>query len=240
MPRILPDGYDVLVLPLTEGTSTHPNAGTAGSSGDWIEYGTPLNNAIGLLKINNNRNAIYTPSSYLVNLRCGAGGGNDVVVSPNISLSGWVFLRRYTNYFAELFNKQYFLNGWSNPFLTFGFQLVNTNDGQLDLYITLGGTLQFIRTPSNFTVPVGSWSHIGGTWDGTTLKLYINGSLAVSNTFSGVIDFNTSGRGQWYCGGIPGSSTNQDPPAIFQDIRVANITRPQSYFANIYYNGFLP
>lgn len=232
MVRIAPDANDVLVHFLNDAAGTHVNAGTAGTSGNFVDYGSPIFGATGLLG-----DAMYSPSAYLVNARNGSGGANDTLITPNISLSGWILMRRGTTYPAEIFNKQYFLNGWSNPFLTFGFQTHTTNDGECDLYITLNGTLQFVRTPASYVIPIGKWSHIGGTWDGATLKFYINGSLAISSPFSGVIDYGTSGRGQWYVGGIPGTSTNQDPPIIVQDIRVANVARPQSYFANIYHAG---
>lgn len=243
MPRILPDSHDVLVLPLSEGTSTHPNAGTAGSAGDWSEYGSPVNNAMGLLNIGGSRLGLYIPGSILISsVRNGAGGGNDVTTPSEISLSGWVFMRKYPSVAGEIFNKQYYLNGWSSPFLTFGFQMHTAQNGQVDLYITSGGVLQTqLRTPVNFSIPVGSWCHLGGTWNGTTLSIYINGSLATSANYTATIDFGTSGnRGKWYTGGIPGTGTNQESSIIVQDVRVADIARPQSYFANIYYNGFLP
>ncbi len=234
MARIAPDGYDVMVLQLNETGPTRINSGTLGSSANWTDYGSPVSGATGVLG-----DAMYIPSAFLVNARNGSGGANDVLVTPNISLSGWVFIRRGPSYAGEIFNKQYFLNGWSSPFLTFGFQTHTAGDGQCDLYITLGGVLQSaVRTPSSFPIPIYKWAHIGGTWDGSTVRFYINGSLAASTAFSGTIDYGTAGnRGQWYVGGIPGSSTNQDGVVIVQDIRVANIVRPQSYFANIYYNG---
>lgn len=234
MVRIAPDGNDVMVLQLNEAGPTRVNTGTLGSSANWTDYGSPVSNAQGLLG-----DAIYIPSAFLVNARNGSGGANDVLVTPNISLSGWVFIRRGPSYAGEIFNKQYFLNGWSSPFLTFGFQTNSTGDGQCDLYITLGGVLQTqVRTPAAFPMPIYKWTHIGGTWDGTTVRFYVNGSLAASSNFSGTIDYGSAGnRGQWYVGGIPGTSTNADGVVIVQDIRVANITRPQSYFANIYYSG---
>jgi hypothetical protein len=234
MARVLPDGNDVMVFQLDESGPTRTNKGTLGSSADWTDYGSPVSDAQGLLG-----DAMYIPSAYLVNARNGSGGATDTLVTPNVSLSGWILIRRGTNYPAEIFNKQYFLNGWSNPFLTFGFQTHTTSDGQCDLYITIGGVLQSaLRTPSAFPIPLGKWAHIGGTWNGSTMKFYINGSLSTSVNISGTIDYGTVGnRGQWYVGGIPGVGTNQDSPIIVQDIRIANIERPQSYFANIYYNG---
>lgn len=243
MPRIDPDGYDILVIPLTEGTSTHNNDGTAGASGNFVQYGAPINNATGLLTISNNRYGLYIPGSILIgSVRNGAGGANDTIASPQVSLSGWIFMRKYPSVAGEIFNKQYFLNGWSFPFLTFGFQMHTTQDGQVDLYITSGGALQTqLRTPASHAIPVGRWCHLGGTWDGTTMSIYINGSLATSAPYTATIDYGAAGnRGQWYVGGIPGTGVNQESSIIVQDIRVANIARPQSYFANIYYNGFLP
>ena len=234
MARVLPDGNDVMVLQLNEAGPSRTNAGTLGSAGDWDDYGSPVSEVQGLLG-----DAMYIPSSFLVNARNGSGGANDIVISPNVSISGWIFLRRGTNFPGEVFNKQYFLNGWSSPFLTFGFQTHTTSDGQCDLYVTLDGVLQTaLRTPSSYPIPVGRWSHIGGTWDGTTLKFYINGVFVTSANYTGTIDYgNAGGRGRWYAGGIPGVGTNQDAPIIVQDVRIANVARPQSYFANIYYNG---
>lgn len=242
MTRISPDANDILVLQLNEIAGTYSNTGTAGTAGDWADYGNPVSKVPGLIKASDGSfNAVYIPGTYISPNHDGVGGANDVLATPNISLSGWVFLRRYTNYFAEIFNKQYYVDGWSNPFLTFGFQATNTNSGLVDLYITLNGTLQVISNSSRYPMPVGRWFHLGGTWDGTTLKMYINGTVVSSSNFGGVIDFNgNSARGKWYAGAVPGSGTIAAAPIIVQDVRVANIARPQSYFANIYFNGFQP
>ena len=40
-------------------------------------------------------------------------------------------------------------------------------------------------------VTAGVWSHIAGTWDGTTMKLYINGVLSGTTALSGPIASNT-------------------------------------------------
>jgi len=233
MARTLPDSNDVFVWALDDGPGTHVNTGTFGSVGNWADYGNPISNTQGIVG-----RALYVPGSFVSPNHDGAGGANDVIVTPTLTLSGWVFVRRSPNFFAELFNKQYFLNGWSSPFLTFGIQMDNTSDGQWHFYITLNGTLQSVSSGSNNVIAPGRWYHIGGTWDGATLIAYMNGSVVASSAFSGTIDYGTAGnRGQWYAGAIPGSATVQGAPALIQDIRVANIARPQSYFANIYYNG---
>jgi hypothetical protein len=63
-------------------------------------------------------------------------------------------LRRTVNFYAEVFNKQYFLNGGSNQFLTFGDQFSLANNGELKLYITLNEVLQTqLKTPSSYPFP---------------------------------------------------------------------------------------
>ena len=235
MARVLPDSNDVLVYLLNDGPQTFANTGTLGPAANWTAYGSPISGAQGIFS-----QALYIAGTPVTSSVDGAGGANDLaLITTNVSLSGWVFIKRYSGSFMELFEKQYRLNNWSAPFLSYGFQMVNSNDGQCDLYVTFNGSLQgALRTPTPYVVPLSRWTHIGGTFDGSTMKFYINGTLAASGSYSGVVDYNTAGnRGEWFCGGIAGTGTNQTGCAIFQDIRVANVLRPQSYFANIYYNG---
>lgn len=236
MPRIAADANDVFVMFLNDGPTTHVNTGTAGTAGNWTDYGNPISGVQGLLG-----DAMYMPSSYISPNHDGCGGGNDILVTPNISMSGWVYVRRQPNYFPEIFNKQYFLNGWSNPFLSFGIQMDNGSNGGWTFYLTTAGVLHSVGMGAAHPMPQSRWCHVGGTWDGTTLTAYLNGSSVGNANFTSAIDYGTLGnRGQWYSGAVPGSGTIQGPPILVQDVRVANVVRPQSYFANIYYNGFVP
>lgn len=234
MARIEPDANDVFVIKFDGTTGTQVNTGTLGSAGNFTDYGDPVTGVQGLFG-----DAMYVPSSFISSNRDGSGGANDVLVTPNLSMSGWVFVRRGPNFFGEIWNKQYFLNGWSSPFLSFGIQMDNNSDGQWTFYITTSGTLKSIVFDANLVMPIGKWCHVGGTWDGTTLRIYMNGTLIGSSVpGGGAIDYGTAGnRGQWYAGAIPGASTIQAGPVIVQDLRIADVVRPQSYFANIYYNG---
>ncbi len=234
MARIAPDANDVFVIMFDESSTTNVNTGTAGSAGNFTHYGQPIPSVRGLFG-----DALYIPSSFISPNHDGSGGANDILVTPNVSMSGWVFVRRGPNFFGEIWNKQYYLDGWSSPFLSFGIQMDNNSDGQWTFYITTSGTLKSIAMDSNLVMPIGKWCHVGGTWDGTTLRVYLNGTLVgTSVPGGGAIDYNnSSSRGKWYAGAVPGSSTVQAGPVIVQDLRIADVTRPQSYFANIYYNG---
>ena len=40
-------------------------------------------------------------------------------------------------------------------------------------------------TPAGYTLTAGNWYQIVGTYDGTTIKLYVNNSLTQSTSYSG-------------------------------------------------------
>ncbi len=66
------------------------------------------------------------------------------------------------------------------------YMLKTTGDGQLEFFIHDGGTWITVRCPrpSNWT---GTWHHIAGTYDGKTLKLYLDGKLQAEHAHTGVM-----------------------------------------------------
>lgn len=237
MPRIAPDSNDIIVQLLSDDGPTHLNTGTTGVNSNFTDYGNPIAGVPGLLG-----KAYYLPGSSISPNHDGTGGGGNTQATPQATLSGWIFLRRYSGLTAEIFHKQYFDNGWSAPFTTLGVQVSNTNDGRWVVYVSTGGTLRSLSMSFNYVMPQSRWCHVGVTWDGTNLRAYLNGTLVGSSVpGGGAIDYNdNTASGLWFVGAVPGSATVNNPPIIVQDVRVANVARPQSYFANIYYNGFKP
>ena len=67
------------------------------------------------------------------------------------------------------------------------------------------GSSVFQKVTSSAAIPAGVWTSIAGTWDGTTLKLYVNGSLDNSAT-PGVPPGPEVGCA-WHIGGIGGGDT---------------------------------
>jgi len=238
MPRIAPDSNDIIVHYLNDPGPTHSNVGTAGSDGDFTDYGGPVPSVSGLLD-----KAYYIPGQFISSNHDGTGGANSVTsATPEVSISTWIFLRRYYSGYAAIVNKQYAAGSWSPPYTSCGLYTNFTTDGRWIAYITTSGTLKNITIGTNFALPMGKWSHLGMTWDGTNLKAYLNGNLAGSSVpGGGDIDYNTNGSpGKWFVGCVPDTGTIDGGNFIIQDVRIANIARPQSYFQNIYYNGFTP
>ena len=80
---------------------------------------------------------------------------------------------------------------------------------------TLGGTVRWIGGPT--ASPIGSWTHIALTYNGSQLVLYVNGVQVASAAVSGVIQASSSAL--WIGGNQPyGEYFN----GLIDDVRVYN------------------
>jgi len=166
-----------------------------------------------------------------------------------MSVTFWINLRDYVDTgsgdnYQFFVTKAYYTNSWSNPYITLAVYLDTAADGSwhIDVTTTAGGRSDtVIGNDRAFPRSVG-YSLVGLTFDGSTLNAYLNGELVQTVTgFSSSLDY--GGSGPWIVGSIPsflsGASTKQEPCAIIQDVRIANIARPLSYYQNMYRLGAL-
>lgn len=65
----------------------------------------------------------------------------------------------------------------------------NLSGGGFQFYLYLGTTLSVTAT---ITISSDTWYHVAGTWDGSTMKIYVNGVLYSSTAASGTLDSVTS------------------------------------------------
>ena len=95
------------------------------------------------------------------------------------------------------------LEAWVKPTSTTGYRTAilkeRGNDLAYGLYASDGGnprTEAFTGVENTAggggALPLNTWSHLAATYDGTTLRLYLNGTLAATKTTSGSIPFTSS------------------------------------------------
>src|SRR5256886_12114774 len=99
-------------------------------------------------------------------------------LSGPVSVEAWVRPTQASQN-GGIFEKT--VNGWVNS--------------QYMLYLESGGAKFRVRTSTNALVwvdgpvlPINSWSHVVGTFDGTTLRFYLNGALAASAAVTGPLN----------------------------------------------------
>lgn len=106
----------------------------------------------------------------------------DVANNPSntITLEAWVFT-------DEIGRRQDIINksapGGSDPF--YQYHLDIRPNGQINFALTLGGTYNFAQT--NTAIVANRWQHIAATYDGSNMRIYIDGIERVTKSASGSI-----------------------------------------------------
>jgi N-acetylneuraminic acid mutarotase len=99
------------------------------------------------------------------------------------------------------------------------------NNGKVEFYVSHTGS-DYPSVASVTTLQPGTWYHLAGTFDGTDLKLYINGSLEATTNSPGTINTNSSPFTIGRTDGL--SRTNNYFNGIIGQVSVWNIARTQS------------
>lgn len=264
MPRIAPDLFDQIVWPLTETSGPYSNVGALSpnsSTTDLTITNTVVRTGCGIF----GDNCIQLPATS--NFPSGsnatrnyAAGAKTVNLQPPITLSFWVYLRGYTtSNNMGLVSKEYrdsdITSSWTFPFNAINIACVTTNGGgDWAAVVTHDVGTRTLFTITDYPIPLGVWSHIGLTFDGSYLRAYLNGCQMIF--YSGGTQFDkvtaagsglsysdgSNGFGYWRIGAITatGSSSKEEPMANIQDVRIANVARSLNYFKTVYSAGFFP
>jgi len=102
------------------------------------------------------------------------------ITGNQITLEAWVNPTRYN---GGIFQKE-------NAALDGGYRMYLNSQGQLCFGLYIGGSWSEVKTASGI-LPINSWSHICGTYNGTTQSIYISGVLVASKSTTGNITSST-------------------------------------------------
>lgn len=263
MAKIPQDGYDILYWPLTETSGVYRNIGA-----------TSPNNAITDLTVLQtvDRNGLSPFASTCPNFpgtsnfpsgssstRNSLVGANTINPQPPLTVSCWVNVRSYpsgsnANFLCKPYRDATITSSYTAPFNSIQFGLSSTSGTWfIALCLSSNPSTQTVFSTSDFPIPLQTWCHIGFTYDGTMIKMYLNGNQMI--TYSGITQLaglttsgnivytdGTNGFGAWQIGATQsaGAGNKEEPNTQISDLRVANIVRPLSYFQNIYKGGALP
>src|SRR5262249_13866102 len=97
-------------------------------------------------------------------------------------------------------------------------------NGKAQFYVSHTGS-DFPNVTSATTLQVGVWYQLTGTFDGTNLRLYVNGNLEATTNSPGSIHTNTH---PFYIGRADVGGGNRYFSGIIDEVRVWNVAHTQS------------
>lgn len=151
-------------------------------------------------------------------------GGDDVVDigtalstelagETNLTVEAWVNPSS-TNGFAVV------IGNYNNPTQTSEMQfLIRRDDDQFNFFISDGTSFHNVLSGAG-TVTVGEWQHVAGTWDGSELKIYIDGTEMNANT-NAPGPLQSTGNSV----GIGNNGMNESFQGQIDNVRIWNTTR---------------
>ena len=155
-----------------------------------------------------------------------------------LTLEGWVNPVSTAGGYNKVFDLDYRANGtWNSPYTSYA--LMTTNSQPVPgFHVTTGGNVNFFATANS--IPLSSWSHIAGTYDGTIMKMFVNG-MQDPNTLaaSGPIDYGTSqdvtiGRDSVH------NSAGEFWNGYLDELQISSVARSADWIATEYNNQILP
>lgn len=91
------------------------------------------------------------------------------------TLSAWVFLLDYTGAASYIISK-----GSDDAIGHYGLLVLNGKKIAQAIVGRMGGTVKFVESPQQ--VELGKWIHLSSVYDGSELKLFINGVLSIKSS----------------------------------------------------------
>jgi len=217
------DSNYVGVWHLPNSTTLTANDSTSNGNNGKINGATPTNGEIDGAASFNGSNQYIT-----VNTQYG--------LTTKLTFSGWVK-------FSSLSGSQDILgqntSSWTGGNAAFYFQ--KATDGSPGCSIRPNSLGIMIPTSSSGCSPgvyssnavsAGTWYHVAGTYDGSTISLYINGSLAGLTSRSGAIGTPTGNMNMG--SGYSGGSVTDYLSGIVDEVRISNVARSADWIAAEY------
>lgn len=128
-----------------------------------------------------------TPANYSINLNGSSkyvDAGLVTLSGANVSLEGWIYARTFKSASPFISSMMGIEDGNNTAMIRLGDASVPNN--KVQFILNIGGSAR--KLTSAAALNANTWYHIAGTYDGTTMRLYINGAqdatLAVGGTVS--------------------------------------------------------
>lgn len=146
------------------------------------------------------------------------------ITGGNITVEAWVLpVELPASGLQQVIVRRPSSNGFlSDPYSTYSLHLQNNGLNTRFVFEVTDGVSSSINphvlVEDTTDVVLDTWCHVAGTYDGSVGKLYVNGQLAATDTFSVSMSAGSTGL---YVGGTSGTSFE----GLIDEVRLWNVTR---------------
>ncbi|MBI2097444.1 MAG: hypothetical protein HYT46_00705, partial [Candidatus Vogelbacteria bacterium] len=167
-----------------DGASALIFTASAGSTGEIDPNGSFGSGLVALWHMNGNAqdsSGRGNHGSIVGNVNCAASGSGKFNQGCSFDGASYIDLGKKISNFSQPFT----IAGWVNPSSTSGVREV-LSGGQLAQFFQLGGELRYRTNYSdsrtNALINTGQWTHVAVSYDGSAIKLYVNGVLQLTDS----------------------------------------------------------
>ena len=168
-------GGPILSLPMNEGTgTTTADASGNGSNGVLQNGSTWTTGKFGTgVKFDGSNDVVYVSSPTALN-----------TVKTGVTVSAWVYRNANQSGDVSVVSREVGKTWYEHYYLGF-------KDGKYQWYVNTSSG--YSNMGLGATAPVGQWAHVVGTYDGSTVRFYVNGVQQYSTPHSGTFATDTTG-----------------------------------------------
>jgi hypothetical protein len=140
-----------------------------------------------------------------------------LAITSNVSAEAWVKFTSFSGSSYNIVEKAFTSN--TNPYVNYSLTTDGSNSGKFSFGIAVGTT--FYNALSNTIPTTGQWYHVVGTYDGTNIRIYVNGLLDGILPVTGSIrnDSQVLTIGAYH----RGTSFGQFFPGLIDEVAVYNV-----------------
>jgi hypothetical protein len=158
--------------------------------------------------------------------------GTSTILEPttSLSVSAWVYRTGSMGNYSGIFSSRKSVNN------EYGYMMVGNSENKIRLYTYING---WVYAETNNILPLNTWTNLTGTWDGSTIKIYVNGVLqTTTGSTPSTIVYPSTPTQNHYIGlyGRIGVSAQYFPGQI-DDVRIYNYALTGEQVKTLYGGG---
>lgn len=157
------------------------------------------------------------------------GSGSDFFFTNQLTVEAWIYPTdfRAEEHMNTIVAKTNWYNYGMNQY-TFGWTLRYGSSQRTLTFNMSDGDASWINCSADNVLNLNTWQHVAATYNGSTIKIYVNGALVATRDYTGII---TNSNHYLCIGSVNGYSEMRYMKGSIDEVRIWNVARSASEIA---------